>query len=185
MKKIIVLIILLSASAAFAFDPYLMCINGSRPELDTQYRMTCGTNMSCCWQQYKEDPEGFSSRYLTCRFNGLTTEECGELIGEKAITWVSANHSEYSLWIKTDVQEYFGSEPPLDTDGDNIPDESDNCPDVANFAQWDTDGDGIGDECDPIDDTIGEDCQDALLTCQGDLSEARDKLLTIQEILNQ
>jgi hypothetical protein len=35
-----------------------------------------------------------------------------------------------------------------DTDGDGIPDASDNCPTVANPDQKDTDGDGIGDACD-------------------------------------
>jgi YD repeat-containing protein len=37
----------------------------------------------------------------------------------------------------------------IDTDGDGIPDASDNCPTVSNPDQQDTDGDGIGDACDP------------------------------------
>jgi len=36
----------------------------------------------------------------------------------------------------------------LDTDGDGVPDGSDNCPTVANPNQTDTDGDGLGDACD-------------------------------------
>ena len=36
----------------------------------------------------------------------------------------------------------------LDTDGDGVPDEEDNCPDVFNPDQADLDGDGIGDACD-------------------------------------
>jgi hypothetical protein len=36
-----------------------------------------------------------------------------------------------------------------DTDGDSIPDDSDNCPTVANPDQADLDHDGLGDVCDP------------------------------------
>jgi thermitase len=38
---------------------------------------------------------------------------------------------------------------PPDSDGDGVPDASDNCPDVANAGQADTDQDGKGDACDP------------------------------------
>lgn len=40
------------------------------------------------------------------------------------------------------------SEPIIDTDGDGVCDELDNCPAVANADQADTDGDGNGDLCD-------------------------------------
>lgn len=39
-------------------------------------------------------------------------------------------------------------------DGDPIPREIDNCPDVYNYSQIDSDGDGIGDDCDPTPGTI-------------------------------
>ena len=36
----------------------------------------------------------------------------------------------------------------VDTDGDGVPDENDNCPNSSNADQLDSDGDGIGDVCD-------------------------------------
>jgi hypothetical protein len=42
--------------------------------------------------------------------------------------------------------------PVTDTDGDSVPDETDNCPTNANPEQTDTDGDGIGNACDTDDD---------------------------------
>ncbi len=41
------------------------------------------------------------------------------------------------------------------TDGDGVPDASDNCPNVANADQLDTDSDGAGNECDADDDGDG------------------------------
>ncbi|MBI3798168.1 MAG: peptidoglycan DD-metalloendopeptidase family protein [Deltaproteobacteria bacterium] len=38
--------------------------------------------------------------------------------------------------------------PAVDSDGDGIPDEEDNCPTIPNPDQADSDGDGIGDACD-------------------------------------
>ncbi len=42
-----------------------------------------------------------------------------------------------------------------DTDGDGVPDASDNCPNDPNPGQEDTDGDGLGDACDDDDDNDG------------------------------
>lgn len=40
------------------------------------------------------------------------------------------------------------TDPNPDTDGDGVPDEEDNCPDIDNANQGDIDGDGVGDDCD-------------------------------------
>lgn len=41
-----------------------------------------------------------------------------------------------------------------DNDGDGVPNDVDNCPDISNPGQGDVDGDGIGDLCDPVDDSL-------------------------------
>jgi endonuclease G, mitochondrial len=43
-----------------------------------------------------------------------------------------------------------GTNPPLDTDADGVPDDVDNCPFTANPDQADADHDGIGDTCDDM-----------------------------------
>jgi hypothetical protein len=50
--------------------------------------------------------------------------------------------------------QYFVGTPsgPTDSDGDGVPDETDNCPSISNPDQADNDGDGIGNVCDPTPD---------------------------------
>ena len=54
--------------------------------------------------------------------------------------------------------------PGSDGDGDGVPDDEDNCPDVANPDQADCDNDGIGDACEPDCDADGipDDCEAGL-----------------------
>lgn len=53
------------------------------------------------------------------------------------------------------------SSPAPDSDGDSVPDCSDNCPSIANASQQDTDGDGIGDSCDSCLTEAGQHCYNA------------------------
>ena len=62
--------------------------------------------------------------------------------------------------------------PPVDADGDGVPDTLDNCPQISNPDQKDTDGDGQGDACDSDDDNDGvPDTADAFPL---DKNESRD-----------
>jgi hypothetical protein len=46
------------------------------------------------------------------------------------------------------VNGHVATSGPVDSDGDGVPDASDNCPNASNPGQADLDGDGIGDACD-------------------------------------
>ena len=46
------------------------------------------------------------------------------------------------------VNGHLATDTPVDSDGDGVPDASDNCPNASNPGQGDLDGDGIGDACD-------------------------------------
>jgi hypothetical protein len=68
------------------------------------------------------------------------------------------------------------SEPQADSDGDEIPDESDNCPLAFNPQQEDANGDGIGDACCCVG-TVGNiDCDSQDLVDIGDLTALIDYL---------
>lgn len=60
-----------------------------------------------------------------------------------------------------------------DTDGDRVPDGSDNCPNVANADQADVNGNYIGDVCDPNLDTDGDNVADYLDNCPNNFNPAQ------------
>ena len=60
---------------------------------------------------------------------------------------------------------------PADSDGDGVPDGSDNCPTIANLDQADFDGDGDGNLCD--DDRDGDGAPNVTDNCPDDANEAQ------------
>ncbi len=58
-----------------------------------------------------------------------------------------------------------------DDDGDGIPNDTDNCPTIANTDQADGDGDGVGDACDNCPEAANADQADADEDGQGDVCE--------------
>jgi len=83
---------------------------------------------------------------------------------------------------------YVVAEEPADSDGDGVPDDQDNCPDIANADQTNGDGDGAGDACDGCpddaakidagvcgcgvadDDSDGDGVEDCLDNCPDDIN---------------
>ncbi len=76
-----------------------------------------------------------------------------------------------------------------DIDGDGVPDDADNCPDVSNADQADRDIDGVGDACDPFPndrDNEQAQCEADLAACQtGALSQCLSDLAQATTSLGQ
>ncbi|AFU98474.1 PHB depolymerase family esterase [Simiduia agarivorans] len=86
--------------------------------------------------------DGYSACYLAFGSASFVMREIDR--GNGQCEWVAdANAS-----CNGPVQACSGSSQPTDTDGDGVPDATDNCPAVANPDQADSDGDGTGDACD-------------------------------------
>jgi len=64
-----------------------------------------------------------------------------------------------------------GFDDAVDTDGDSVPDSSDNCPSQLNADQADADGDGVGDVCDNCPYTANSDQSDIDLDGIGDVCD--------------
>ncbi len=69
-----------------------------------------------------------------------------------------------------EIEVYQGA--PVDTDGDGVPDDDDNCPNTPNPNQADGDGDGVGDACDNCPATPNADQADGDGDGVGDVCDA-------------
>jgi hypothetical protein len=67
----------------------------------------------------------------------------------------------YQLQVRT----FFEPMPFIDTDGDDIPDGIDNCPEDSNTDQADADNNDTGDACNDFEDSDGDDWADGLDNC--------------------
>ncbi len=74
-----------------------------------------------------------------------------------------------------------GHLPPVDADGDGIPDATDNCPDTANADQADADGDGVGDACEEVEPIVARlrrSWPEAKIVLRADSGFCRDELMS-------
>ena len=107
------------------------------------------------------------------QLNDVNTNIANILTVQSPCAAVPGSH-EYSIGDITGVLTYSCPSLIVDMDEDSIPDESDNCPTVANTDQLDMDEDGEGDACDPdIDgdtvENINDNCPTSANTDQADL----------------
>ena len=140
--------------------------------------------------------QGFVARWLERGARAISTH-----IGDPSLSGVTRPAVQLQAWaeVRSAVEAHFKSVPHLgwlnvfvgdpllalaeassadsdDLDGDGVPNERDNCLDVANPGQRDSDGDQIGNRCDPDVDNDGR-----VLTSWGQIYpvDARGDLETI------
>lgn len=87
-------------------------------------------------------PAGQTSTMIMVPVNGDTIFEQDETF------FVDLTNATYALIADSQGTGTILNDDTDDSDGDGVPDVTDNCPNVANEDQTDTDGDGIGDACD-------------------------------------
>lgn len=100
------------------------------------------------------DPDGDIPTYQWSATQGTITDTtlayatltC-TAVGDVTVTLVVDDASVCNV-TRTAVVNCSADSTVVDTDGDGIPDTTDNCPNVSNADQTDTDGNGVGDACD-------------------------------------
>ena len=98
-------------------------------------------------QAFDFDASGFTGRPLYHQVQTESTDDSYDgawgvrLATVDANTYIVQSDRQYGLIVSALLI-------PPDTDGDGVPDASDNCPSVSNPGQEDGDGDGLGDVCD-------------------------------------
>jgi hypothetical protein len=86
-----------------------------------------------------EDNPGIDAAGISRLPDGMDTDQNNSDFSQRCITPGAANTQETDNCI------------PADSDNDGVPDNLDNCPNVANPDQQDSDGNGVGDVCDLAD----------------------------------
>jgi len=99
----------------------------------TEYCSESGTGELC-----------ISSPTSTYRQNGFSENQCWRLLTSNSAGTITVTASADEF--PSDSVTVVSTVP--DSDGDGVPDSSDNCPNVSNPDQKDSDGDGFGDACD-------------------------------------
>jgi hypothetical protein len=93
------------------------------------------------WERGSEDVDATRNYMLEAMDLGLGIAEVG--------TWTGTDYPDVKIsYYNLDFVHINLDAPTIDSDGDGISDESDNCPTVPNPTQSDSDGDGRGDACD-------------------------------------
>lgn len=145
---------------------------------------SAGLRGTITWSVSPRLPQGFSPctwyfEYGTTTAYGFSTPSvsvpCGDDVAIATLVTDLSPGTKYNyrLVLNWDGQLYFGSNVVfttvgVDSDGDGVPDSTDNCDAVANPNQADTDHDGIGDACDtggPSSDADGDGVADASDNC--------------------
>jgi hypothetical protein len=113
------------------------------------------------------DAETTTDADPTVKYNSVTAPALGTVGDDVYFFLVSGDRSEeyviHSMVLEATCETSY-IDPVVDTDGDGVDDEDDNCPDDANADQADLDEDGLGDACDTDADGDGDlntvDCDD-------------------------